>query len=172
MIGFVGSSGSGKTTLLEKVVPLLTDRGMHVGVLKQAHSKFDIDHPGKDSYRLRRAGAEQMLVVSDRRWALMVETAEGVEPTLEQIVGRFEQKSLDVVLVEGARYMSVPKIEVGRIDLGGPPLYLKDTSIIAVANDFTTDLPDGIYSLDINNPVQVANFILNRICDVGQDPAV
>lgn len=172
VVGFVGPSGSGKTTLLEKVLPLLKDRGLRVGVLKQAHPKFDIDHPGKDSHRLRRAGVDQMLVVSNKRWALMVETSKDAEYTLEQIIGRFEQKSLDLILIEGARYMHVPKIEVRRVGLDHPPQYLEDTSIIAVANDFITDLPDGIYKLDINNPAQVVNFILNRICDVVLDPAV
>ena len=85
---------------MEKVLPLLKDRGLRVGVLKQAHQKFDIDHPGKDSHRLRQAGADQMLVVSNRRWALMVETGQDVEYSLEYVISRFEQDLLDVVLIE------------------------------------------------------------------------
>ena len=116
-LGFIGPSGSGKTTLLEKVLPILKDRGLRVGVFKLAHPKFDIDQPGKDSHRLRQAGADQMLVVSNKRWALMVETDEEAEYTLEHVIGRFERKSLDLVLMEGARYMQVPNIEVCRMGL-------------------------------------------------------
>lgn len=163
LIGIVGPSGSGKTTLLEKVLPHLKDKGLCVGMLKQAHPKFDIDHPGKDSYRLRMAGAAQMLVMSSKRWALMVETDEDSDCPLERIVNRFEQDSLDLIVIEGARYMDVPKIEVLRTNLNHSPLYKKDTSIVAVATDINIDLPKGVHKLDINDPVDVAQYMANRV---------
>jgi len=168
LVGIVGPSGSGKTTLLEKVLPCLKDKGLCVGVLKQAHPRFDIDHPGKDSYRLRTAGAAQMLVMSNKRWALMVETDEDKEYPIEQIIDRFEQGSLDLIVIEGARYIDVPKIEIYRVTSDHSPLYREDTSIVAVATDFAIDLPIGVQHLDVNNPVDVAQFMIERLIPSGQ----
>src|SRR5919197_2361666 len=116
VLGFVGSSGSGKTTLLEQVVGLLTDAGVRLAVLKQAGPGFEIDpNPSKDSYRLRAAGADQVLVASSDRWALIGQQADPLaEPSLEAMLHRLDASLLDGVLVEGFGHEAYPKIEVYR----------------------------------------------------------
>ena len=159
VIGFAAQSGVGKTTLLTRVLPLLRARGFRIGMIKRAHHDFDIDKPGKDSYQLRKAGAEQMLIASDHRWALMVENEPPVEPRLETLLARLDTASLHLVLVEGLKGEAFPKIEVYRAAAGKDRLYPRDDTIIAVATDtaLDTDLPQ----LDINNPEQVADFIMD-----------
>jgi molybdopterin-guanine dinucleotide biosynthesis protein B len=156
VFGFAGYSGSGKTTLIERVIPLFVERGMKVSLIKHVHHRFDIDRPGKDSFRHREAGCTQVLLTSDRRWALMHELRGEPEPTLD------EQLKLlapcDLVLVEGFKDSPVPKIEVYRPTHGGPPLYPNNPSIIAVASDEV--LPTALPQLDINDPRHVADFIL------------
>ncbi len=158
IIGFAGFSGSGKTTLLEKVIPLIRARGLSVAVIKHAHHKFDIDKPGKDSFRHREAGAREVMVVSGFRWALMHELVEEREPTLEELCSRLSP--CDLVLVEGYKFSSIPKIEVRRMETGNPVLHLEDSNFIAIACDGagTGKLP----RLDINNPQQVADFIIEH----------
>lgn len=157
IIGFAGFSGSGKTTLLEKVIPLLKARGLRVAVIKHAHHKFDIDKPGKDSFRHREAGAGEVMVVSGFRWALMHELLEENEPSLEELCKRLSP--CDLVLVEGYKYSGIPKIEVHRSETVHPHLYQDDVNVVALASDRQTDLK--LPQLDINNPAQVAKFILN-----------
>lgn len=156
IIGFAGFSGSGKTTLLEKVIPLLRARGLRIAVIKHAHHKFDIDKPGKDSFRHREAGAGEVLVVSGFRWALMHELLDEAEPTLEDLCARLSPS--DLVLVEGYKYSGIPKIEVHRSSTGHPCLYQDDQHFVAMATDSKIDAP--IPQLDINMPQQVADFIL------------
>jgi molybdopterin-guanine dinucleotide biosynthesis protein B len=158
IIGFAGFSGSGKTTLLEKVIPLLNERGLRVAVIKHAHHKFDIDKPGKDSYRHREAGAGEVLVVSGYRWALMHELVNEAEPSLEELCTRLSP--CDLVLVEGYKYSGIPKLEVHRGVTGHPHLYPDDEHIIALVTDTLskTTLPQ----LDVNTPQQVAEFILKH----------
>jgi len=165
ILGFVAYSGTGKTTLLLKIIPLLKAKGLRIGMIKHSHhKKFDIDHPGKDSYRLREAGAEQMLVASRKRWALMVEMEEEFEePNLEELLSHLEQEKLDLILVEGFKHERFPKIEVHRPSLKRSFIFPEDKAVIAIASDeplaITTDLP----RLDMNQPEQIVVFIEEKI---------
>ncbi len=165
ILGFAAHSGSGKTTLLLKILPLLRQRGLRVGVIKHAHHNFDIDVPGKDSYELRKAGASQMLVASAVRRALIVENEVMHEPSVGEMLGHLDQPALDLILIEGFKLAHIPKIEVHRPSLGLPPLFLNDERYIAVASDepsrYDTELP----VLDLNRPQQIAAFILNRMVE-------
>ena len=156
VIGFAGFSGSGKTTLLEKVIPLLTAQGLRVAVIKHAHHKFDIDKPGKDSFRHREAGAAEVMLVSGYRWALMHELVNEAEPSLQDLCSRLSP--CDLVLVEGYKYSEIPKFEVHRSATGHPHLYPDDKNIIALVTDARSDIP--LPQLDVNQPQQVADFIL------------
>ena len=156
IFGFAGFSGSGKTTLLEKVIPLLTARGLRISVIKHAHHNFDIDKPGKDSFRHREAGAGEVLVVSGYRWALMHELVNEAEPTLEVLCSRLAP--CDLVIVEGYKYSVIPKIEVHRNETGHPHLYQDDENIVALATDTRSDI--ALPQLDINEPRQIADFIV------------
>lgn len=157
IIGFAGFSGSGKTTLLEKVIPLLKARGLRIAVIKHAHHKFDIDKPGKDSFRHREAGAGEVVVVSGFRWALMHELMDEAEPSLEELCKRLSP--CDMVLVEGYKYSGIPKIEVHRSETNHPHLFQDDAHFIALASDRHRDIK--LPQLDINDARQVADFILN-----------
>lgn len=136
LLGFAAFSGSGKTTLLEKILPLLIRQNLAVGMVKHAHHDFDIDIPGKDSYRLRKAGAQQMLVASANRWALMVESSQTLsDPVLEDLVHHFDLDKLDLILVEGFKHEAFPRIEVHRHALRKPYLFTQDSDIIALVSD-------------------------------------
>ena len=159
VFGFAGYSGSGKTTLIEKLIPLLTARQLKVALIKHAHHTFDVDTPGKDSYRHRHAGCTEVLVTSSRRWVLMHELRGAAEPDLnEQIM---HLSPCDVLLVEGFKHEPIPKIEVYRASVGEPLLHPHDTNIVAVASDapLKTTLPQ----LDLNQPLQVATFMLRHL---------
>lgn len=158
VIGFAAWSGTGKTTLLARLLPQLCARGLRIGMIKHAHHRFDIDQPGKDSHVLRKAGAEQMLIASRERWALMVETPGCTEPTLSDLLPRLDRAQLDLILVEGFRHERFPKIELHRAVLGRPLLFPEDDSIIALASDtpIATDLP--CFALDAT--AAIADFIL------------
>ncbi|WP_261817289.1 bifunctional molybdopterin-guanine dinucleotide biosynthesis adaptor protein MobB/molybdopterin molybdotransferase MoeA [Vibrio gallicus] len=160
LLGFAAYSGTGKTTLLEALLPKLTDAGLRVGMLKHAHHNFDVDKPGKDSFRLRKAGASQMLISSRNRYALMTETPDA-EAQFEYLLTRFEHDTLDVILVEGCKNIAFPKIELHREAIDKPWLHPHDTNIIAVASDqqVETVLP----TLDINNLQQIADFVLDYV---------
>ncbi len=159
VFGFAGYSGSGKTTLIEQVIPLCTGRGLKVSLIKHVHHRFDIDRPGKDSYRHREAGCTEVLLTSGLRWALMHELRGEAEPTLEEQLRLLAP--CDLVLVEGFKASPIPKIEVFRPANGGAPIYTDNPSIIAVASDapLSTTLPQ----LDINNPRQVTDFMLHHL---------
>jgi len=161
ILGFVAYSGTGKTTLLLKIIPILKAKGLRIGMIKHTHhKKFDIDYPGKDSYRLRQAGAEQMLVASSKRWALMVELENKfAEPDLEQLLVHLDQQKLDLILVEGFKHENFPKIEVHRPSLGNPLFFPEDNSIIAIACDVTDKLKTNLPLLDMNHPEQIVAFI-------------
>lgn len=163
ILGFVAFSGTGKTTLLEKLIPLFKERGLHVGLLKHGHHDFDIDHPGKDSYRLREAGAEQVMVASRKRWALIHENSNNLpEPDLGSLVSHFDD-SLDMLLVEGFKHESFTKIELQRTELGNPSLYPDDPDIVAVVSDQPEQLDAPVPTLDINRPGLIVDFIVNNI---------
>lgn len=158
-LGIAGYSGSGKTTLLEKVIPLLKQRGLSVSVIKHAHHNFDIDRPGKDSFRHREAGAQEVLIASGHRWALMHELRDEPEPSMEELCARLSP--CDLVLIEGYKFSELPKIEVHRAETGHPLLYTNDPHIIAVATDRKETL--SLPVLDINDAQQVTDFIIKHI---------
>jgi molybdopterin-guanine dinucleotide biosynthesis adapter protein len=161
VIGFVAPSGSGKTTLVRQVVPLLTRQGLRVGYLKHAHHRFDLDRPGKDSFEVRAAGAAQTLLASSQRWALQVENPiPGPDPSLDELLTRFDRAHLDLVLAEGFKYADYPKIEVYRAVRDEGPLYLDDPHIIAVATDRALPTGDCPLVLPLDEPAAVADFIL------------
>lgn len=155
-IAIAGYSGSGKTTLIEKVIPALTGRGYRVSLIKHAHHEFDIDEPGKDSHRHRVAGASEVLITSSKRWALMHELRSDAEPTLEEQLTRFSP--CDVVIVEGWKHNSIPKIEVHRKLSGKALLFPEDSNVVAIATDesLATALPQ--FALD--DAEGVAAFIV------------
>lgn len=160
VIGFVAPSGSGKTTLLRRLVPVLTGRGLRIGYLKHAHHRFELDVPGKDSYEVRAAGARQVLLASQQRWALQSEPEErGKDPALEEMLGRFDADRLDLVLVEGFKHAAYPKIEVHRPTLGKPPLYPQDPDIIAVITDRELPGADHPPQLSAEDPEAIADFV-------------
>jgi molybdopterin-guanine dinucleotide biosynthesis protein B len=133
LIGLAGWSGSGKTTLLAKLLPALIARGRTVSTLKHAHQGFDVDQPGKDSHTHRLAGAHEVLISSPRRWALMHELRGAAEPTLRELVAHLAP--VDLVIVEGFKSQSHPKLEVHRSAVGKPLLYPNDPKILALASD-------------------------------------
>ena len=157
MIGFAGWSGSGKTSLIEKVVAVLSGRGLDVSLIKHAHHTFDIDHEGKDSWRHRNAGCREVLVSSARRWSLMHELRGDLELPLEELLQKLSP--CDLVLVEGFKRATIPKIEVRRIAVREPPFYLQDPHIVAVATD--VELDTALPQLDINDPQAVADFVVD-----------
>ena len=159
VLGFAAFSGTGKTTLLKQLIPLLVARSVRVAVIKHAHHNFDIDKPGKDSYELRKAGARQLLVASSRRWALMTETDSTDDPQLNDLIGRLDLDNVDLVLVEGFKYVPFTRIELHRPALGHPLLYPENSHIIAVATDDPVDT-GGLPLLDLNDVDAVVEFIL------------
>ena len=159
VLGFAAFSGTGKTTLLEKLIPQLAEQGIRIGMIKHAHHEFDIDKPGKDSYRLRKAGAQQMLIASSSRQALMTENETPQEPRLDVLVTRLDLDNIDLVLVEGFKHVPFPRIELHREELGKSLLYPEDPGIIAVASDHLADCGD-LPSLDINDTAAIAEFIV------------
>ena len=164
VIGFVAPSGTGKTTLLRRLVPILKSRGLRVGYLKHAHHRFDLDRPGKDSYEVRAAGADQTLLASSERWALQVENpVRGLDPDLREMLGHFVADGLDLVLAEGFKHADYPKIEVYRALIGEPPLYPLDPAIIAVATDDTLPAGDHPPHLALCDGEAIADFILNYL---------
>ncbi|MCB5190497.1 molybdopterin-guanine dinucleotide biosynthesis protein B [Methylobacillus arboreus] len=171
ILGFCAyGSGSGKTTLLTKLIPVLTARGLRLSVIKHAHHKFDVDKPGKDSYRLREAGAVQTLVASDIRWALMTERERmpyGQEPVaLAELLPQLDSNAIDLVLIEGFKQADIGKIEIHRPSLGYPLLSPADDSIIAVATDAALN-QHTVPVLDLNNPESIADFIMHWMKDLA-----
>lgn len=158
LLGFAAWSGTGKTTLLKQLIPMLRERGIRVGVIKHAHHQFDIDYPGKDSYELRKAGADNMLVCSGKRWALMVEEEQGDRPSLMHMLNHLDG-SLDLILVEGFKQESFPKIELHRRSLGRDLMHGEDKNIIAFAADEPVAMQRDIPVLDINNPAAILEFV-------------
>jgi molybdopterin-guanine dinucleotide biosynthesis adapter protein len=140
VFGFAGWSGSGKTTLIEQVIPRLVARGLRVSLIKHAHHGFDVDRPGKDSYRHRHAGCTEVLVTSGARWALMHELRGDAELTMAQALSRLAP--CDLALVEGYKASSIPKLEIWRARVGKPLLYPDDPHIVAIATDSPEHLPN------------------------------
>ena len=166
VFGFTGLSGSGKTTLIAQVIDWLRLQGFTVSAIKHTHHGFDLDSPGKDSWRMREAGAGEVWLVSNRRSVLMQEFRDRAEPTVPELVARMAP--CDVVIVEGFKRDPTPKIEVHRPSLDFPPVWPGNPSVVAVATDVpvTCDLP----LLDLNDIQAIGRFVL-RYLDLPCPPA-
>jgi molybdopterin-guanine dinucleotide biosynthesis protein B len=158
VFGFAGYSGSGKTTLIEGVIPVMSARGLRVSVIKHTHHGFDVDRPGKDSWRHREAGASEVMLISDQRWVLMHELRGAPQPDLAAQLACLSP--CDLVLVEGFKAVAIPKLEVHRPVHGRGLLYPANPAIVAIASDQALIAP--LPCLDLNDPFGVAHFILNH----------
>lgn len=154
--GISGWSGSGKTTLLERIIPLWRAQGLRVSLIKHTHHGFDIDRPGKDSWRFREAGAGEVMLAGAQRWALMHELREAEEPSLHELLAHMSP--CDVVLVEGFKSADLPKIEVHRPSLGKPFFHETWPAVVALASDVA--LESHLPVLDLNAPEAVSDWIL------------
>jgi len=163
VVGFAGFSGSGKTTLVELLIPALKLRGLRVSVVKHAHHKFDIDHPGKDTYRHREAGAFEVVVASNQRLALIREFERPAQLTVHHLIAELYE-GVDWVLVEGFKESNVHKIEVWRGASGNPALYPDDDFIVAITTDSPEQLPQATLRpvLDLNDPEAVAQWLMDN----------
>ena len=170
VLGFAAWSGTGKTTLLVQLLPTLRGRGLRVGMVKHAHHSFEVDQPGKDSYELRKAGASPMLVVSNRRWALMSDLEAEREPTLQETLDRLDQSQLDVILVEGFKHEAFPKIELHRAAVGKDLLFPNDPDVIAVATDSPLAQPTRLPVLDLNDVEAIADFVVSFCGEAHDQP--
>jgi molybdopterin-guanine dinucleotide biosynthesis protein B len=159
VFGFAGWSGSGKTTLIEKLIPRFVQHRLRVSLIKHAHHTFDVDHPGKDSYRHRSAGAFEVLVTSSRRWVLMHELRGAQEPSFEEQVRHLSP--CDLLIVEGFKHAPIPKLEVWRAVTGEGLLHPLDPHVVAVASDakVQTKLP----LLELNDDAGIADFIVKHL---------
>lgn len=159
VFGFAGYSGAGKTTLIEQLIPRLVARGLRVSLIKHAHHGFDIDRPGKDSWRHREAGASEVLIASGQRWVLMHELRNEAEPDLARQLQLMSP--CDLVLVEGFKQAPIPKLEVHRPALGLPLIHPADPHILAVASD--APIPTALRVLDLNDVDAVASFVVAEL---------
>ena len=171
VIGFAGYSGSGKTTLVEKLIPALRLRGLRVSVVKHAHHKFDIDHPGKDTFRHREAGAFEVVVASTNRLALMREFERPGRLSVHHLIAELHA-GVDWVLVEGFKGSDLLKIEVWRAAAQTPALYIHDDFVVAIATDAVADSGAGVGAdlpeptsrpvLDLNDPDAMAQWLMDN----------
>ena len=159
VFGVTGWKNAGKTGLMERLVAEINGRGHSVSTLKHAHHTFDVDHPGKDSHRHRLAGASQVLLASTERWALMNEHRGVEEPSLSELLAKLEP--VDVVLIEGWKRDSHPKVEAWRAETGNPLIAPNDPTILAVASDTSFEIDRPVFDLD--DTAAIANFILNYL---------
>ena len=159
IFGFAGWSGSGKTTLIEKLIPRFVQRGLRVSLIKHAHHTFDVDQPGKDSYRHRHAGASEVLVTSSRRWVLMHELRGAHEPAFDEQLRRLSP--CDLLLVEGFKFAPIPKLEIWRAETGEGMLHPNDPHIVALATD--SKLESKLPVFDLNDDAAIASFITEYI---------
>lgn len=163
VVGFAGYSGSGKTHLVERLIPALKLRGLRVSVVKHAHHSFDIDHPGKDTYRHREAGAFEVIVASDRRLALMREFEQPADLSVHHLLAELYD-GVDWVLVEGFKQSNLLKVEVWRPESGKPARYPDDDFIVAIATDAPDRLPQATLRpvLDLNDADAVAQWLVDN----------
>ena len=165
-IGFAGYSGAGKTTLVERLIPMLKRMGQRVSVVKHAHHRFDVDHPGKDTYRHREAGAFEVVVASDKRLALMREFEAPVQLSVHDLIAELDPR-IDWVFVEGFRHADLPKIEVWRAAQVGEAQrtahYLDDRFIVRIATDDVTRLPapTPLPVFDLNDAEALARWLID-----------
>lgn len=163
VVGFAGFSGAGKTTLVERLIALLKQQGLRVSVVKHAHHKFDIDQPGKDTWRHREAGALEVVAASARRLVLLREFEQVAELSVHQLIAELYD-GVDWVLVEGFKDSNLLKIEVWRAATGKPARYPDDPFMVAIATDSPADLPEPTHRpvLDLNQPDTVAAWLLDN----------
>ena len=162
LLGIAADSGTGKTTLLKQLIPYLRQRGIRTGLIKHTHHDVDIDTPGKDSFELRKAGADQTMVASSSRWALMTETPEQDQLSLEYLATRFDSSNLDMILVEGFKHESIDKIVLHREGTGKSLEQLIDIHVIAVATDRLSEtISTTIGLLNINEAGEIGEFIIH-----------
>ena len=159
IFGFAGWSGSGKTTLIEKLIPRFVQRGLRVSLIKHAHHTFDVDQPGKDSYRHRHAGASEVLVTSSRRWVLMHELRGAHEPAFDEQLKRLSP--CDLLLMEGFKFAPIPKLEIWRAETGEGMLHPNDPHIVALATDSKVETKLPVFDLD--DDAAIASFIMEYI---------
>ncbi len=159
IFGFAGYSGSGKTTLIEQLIPRFVRKGLRVSLIKHAHHTFDVDQPGKDSYRHRHAGANEVLVTSSRRWVLMHELRGEPEPSFEEQVGHLSP--CDLLLVEGFKFAPIPKLEIWRAETGEALLHPNDPHIVALASD--AEVETALPRLELDDVDAIAAFILGQV---------
>ncbi|WP_456405109.1 molybdopterin-guanine dinucleotide biosynthesis protein B [Thiolapillus sp.] len=165
VLGFAAFSGSGKTTLLEQLIPLLGQSGLRLALIKHSHHDFEMDRPGKDSDRLRKAGASQILLASKYRTAWIREGDGETEPVLSELLQRLDTSNLNLVLVEGFRDVRMPKIEIHRPSLGKPLLCDQDDTVIALAVDQRPANTVPVPLLALNRPQEIADFVLSWLQD-------
>ena len=158
IFGFAGWSGSGKTTLVEKLIPLFVAQGLKVSLVKHAHHTFDVDQPGKDSYRHRHAGCSEVLVTSSKRWVLMHELRGSPEPVFSELIKRVSP--CDLLLVEGFKREKLPKLEVYRASVGESLLHPQDPSIVAIASDQRVDT--RLPWFDLDDAPAIGEFVLRH----------
>ena len=163
LIGSAAYSGTGKTTLIKLIVKLLKELDLKVSVIKHAHHDFDVDKIGKDSYEIRKSGAENMLISSANRWALMHENTNNSELSLNDLINVLDPLDSDIILVEGFKAEKFPKIELYREEIGKGLLHTSDESIIAIATDSKLEINKDIKILDINNPQEIVDFIIKYL---------
>lgn len=165
LLGFSAWSGTGKTTLLKALLPRLKARGLRIACIKHAHHDFDVDQPGKDSHTLRHAGADQMLVVSDRRWALMVEAPRDDAPSLKEMLQHLNLNEVDLVLVEGFKAEAFPKLELHRMSVDKPWRFPEDPQIRALATDCPDQVPEEnlLPVLDLNDLDAIEAWVLDEL---------
>lgn len=163
VVAFAGYSGSGKTTLVESLIPALKLRGLRVSVVKHAHHKFDIDHPGKDTYRHREAGAFEVVVASSNRLALMREFEQPAALTVHHLIAELYE-GVDWVLVEGFKSSDLLKVEVWRAESGQPVRYPDDDFVVAIATDSPAQLPEATLRpvLDLNDADALAQWLVDN----------
>ena len=169
VLGFAASSGTGKTSLLTQLLPLLKQQGLKVAVVKHSHHDVEIDQPGKDSFRLRMAGATPVLLASAYRQILIAEHDPQLPVSLAEQLALLQSYELDLILVEGFRQEAFAKIELHRPSLGKPLLYPHDPNIIAIASDSRLPVPADLPLLDLNDIQAILAFILDYYQELAHD---
>ena len=166
VLGFAAYSGSGKTTLLEQLIPMLRNSGVRLALIKHSHHDFEMDKPGKDSYRLRKAGAGQVILASQYRTAWIKEGDGITEPDLFRLLPSLDVSALDLVLVEGFRHQAIPKIEIHRPSLATPLLCIEDKEVVAIACDGVPAEDCSLPLLPLNDVDVIAEFVRNWMVEV------